>query len=310
MRPQETKNSNLGASVQGVRLHDPTVCLHRLEIQFWLLSVNTVLSHGFSCAIARVMPSHEPLVRSHGYTIYSQMVGKGKEVAFASTPSRTCTTRNSNRGRENEYPDERYKSLANAKRAKTLENQGNTHERIISFSEGEPDFMHYRIEGLGWGFMYNSFIPINMNIHQLIMANIDPRTHATTFLMEHALLIYVLMTEGIVNLPRIMRDVMLKRPTVNSRNLLPYLMFIARLANQYHVPQNARDEIVKIREVDMYCPYGDRKGEQARVRHSRIITPPQAPPIPPGTTISYYCSIYFYQAVTRAFSEAHYEIPA
>ncbi|MED6211454.1 hypothetical protein PIB30_073784 [Stylosanthes scabra] len=66
--------------------------------------------------------------------------------------------------------------------------------------------------------------------NKLIMANIDPKMHDTTFLMEHALLIYVLMTEGVVNLPRNMQDVMLKRPTGNSRHLLPYPIFVSRLA--------------------------------------------------------------------------------
>ncbi|MED6162060.1 hypothetical protein PIB30_066820 [Stylosanthes scabra] len=64
--------------------------------------------------------------------------------------------------------------------------------------------------------------------------------------MEHALLIFVLMTEGIVNLPMIMRDVMLKQPSENSRNLLLYPMFIVRLADHYQVPEFAGNEIVKI----------------------------------------------------------------
>ncbi|MED6222430.1 hypothetical protein PIB30_064346 [Stylosanthes scabra] len=202
--------------------------------------------------------------------------------------------------------------------------------------------MAKRIQELGWGFMYNAFIPINLTVvppageddifkttviaynegnlnmsgvlkvferegitwandpaimtipkkldnailnakatawHKLIIANIDPKTHATNFLMEHGLLIFVLMTEGIVNLPRIMQEVMLKRPTANNRNILLYPMFIAMLANHYQVPKFAGNEIVKIQEVDMYCPYGDWKGEQPKVRRGRIIPPAQAPPV-------------------------------
>ncbi|MED6207413.1 hypothetical protein PIB30_035617 [Stylosanthes scabra] len=291
------------------------------------------------------------------------MARKGKEIAATSTPSRACKTKKSSRGRENEYPEERFDSRDHYERSRTLEGRGITHERIINFSDGDEDFMADRVQGLGWGFMYNGFIPINLrgkkihfsenaigrhlhipyelppvgedNIfkktvtvynegnldmsgvlevigregitwandpaimaipkkmdndilnakatawHKLIMANIDPKTHATTFLMEHALLIFVLMTEGIVNLPRIMRDVALKRPTANTRNLLPYPMFIARVANQYQVPEFARDEIVKIREVYMYCSYGDWKGEQPKVRRARILPAAQAPPVLP-----------------------------
>ncbi|MED6210248.1 hypothetical protein PIB30_062432 [Stylosanthes scabra] len=58
--------------------------------------------------------------------------------------------------------------------------------------------------------------------HKVIMANVDPKTHGTTFDMSHALLIYVLMTEGVVSLPRIMRDILLTHPMKHSRHLLPY----------------------------------------------------------------------------------------
>ncbi|MED6109499.1 hypothetical protein PIB30_034186 [Stylosanthes scabra] len=40
--------------------------------------------------------------------------------------------------------------------------------------------------------------------------------------MKHAFLIYVLMTEGDVNLPRIMRDILLVRPTKHPNHLLPF----------------------------------------------------------------------------------------
>ncbi|MED6186883.1 hypothetical protein PIB30_070913 [Stylosanthes scabra] len=83
---------------------------------------------------------------------------------------------------------------------------------------------------------------------KLIVANIDPKMHATTFLMEHAILIFILMTRGFVNLPRIMRDIMVKWPFANTSNLLLYPMFITRLADQYQVPEFV-DEFLKIREV-------------------------------------------------------------
>ncbi|MED6213630.1 hypothetical protein PIB30_095200 [Stylosanthes scabra] len=51
-----------------------------------------------------------------------------------------------------------------------------------------------------------------------------------------------------------MRDVMLKRPNGNSHHLLPYPIFILRLAAQF-------------------------ESEQPKVRRGRII--PQAPPVPP-----------------------------
>ncbi|MED6169671.1 hypothetical protein PIB30_023387 [Stylosanthes scabra] len=247
------------------------------------------------------------------------MASKGKEVASASTPSRARKTKYSSRGRENNYPEERFDSREHYEKSKTLEGRGNIHERIIRFPEADEDFISDMIQGLGWGFMYSVFRPINMTVvrefysniptltqkhvflrgknipiseeamhrhlgitnvlpsvdeddvnkatvigregitwandladttipngpdnailnanatawHKLIMTNIDPKTHVTTFLMEHALFIFVLMIEGLVNLPRTMRDVMVKRPSSNTRNLIPYPMFIMRLADQY-----------------------------------------------------------------------------
>ncbi|MED6109849.1 hypothetical protein PIB30_037323 [Stylosanthes scabra] len=71
--------------------------------------------------------------------------------------------------------------------------------------------------------------------HRIIMANIDPKTHGTKFDMKHALLIYVLMTEGAL---------------------------ITRLANRYEVTEFPNDKFHTIRPVDMYVPYGDWRGEK------------------------------------------------
>ncbi|MED6188489.1 hypothetical protein PIB30_086477 [Stylosanthes scabra] len=38
-----------------------------------------------------------------------------------------------------------------------MEHREITHERIIRLPDREPDYMLERIEGLGWGFMYNAF---------------------------------------------------------------------------------------------------------------------------------------------------------
>ncbi|MED6207423.1 hypothetical protein PIB30_035719 [Stylosanthes scabra] len=117
--------------------------------------------------------------------------------------------------------------------------------------------------------------------HKIIMANIDPKTHGTKFDMKHALLIFVLMIEGDVNLPRIMRDVLLVRPTKNPRNLLPFAVFITRLANRYEVPKFPNDKFHTIRTLDMYLPYGDWIGERARgPARQRRQPPPQAEPQP------------------------------
>ncbi|MED6198917.1 hypothetical protein PIB30_071161 [Stylosanthes scabra] len=168
------------------------------------------------------------------------MARKGNEAAASSTPSRSRTTKNSSRGRDDGFPADRFDSQIHYDRWKTMENRGYTHERIIRLPKGEPDFWHDRIEGLGWGFMIpftendiRRYLNINIDLPGPGVTNVDPKQHGTTFDLNHAILIYVLMTKGVVNLPHIMRDVLLKRLTENSRNLLPYAIFISRLASRF-----------------------------------------------------------------------------
>ncbi|MED6146748.1 hypothetical protein PIB30_037565 [Stylosanthes scabra] len=109
--------------------------------------------------------------------------------------------------------------------------------------------------------------------HKIINANIDPKTHGTNFDMKHALLIYVLMAGGEVNLPRIMRDILVSRPTKHSRHLLPYPV------RTYELPEFPNDKFYTVRPVDMYVPYGDWRGERARApARQRRQPPPQDHP--------------------------------
>ncbi|MED6219592.1 hypothetical protein PIB30_037210, partial [Stylosanthes scabra] len=100
--------------------------------------------------------------------------------------------------------------------------------------------------------------------HKIIMANIDPKTHGTKFDLKHAFLIYVLMTDGDVTLPRLMRDILLIRPTKHPNHVLPFLVFIMRVANRLEVPEFPDDKFYVIRQVHTYVPYGDWRGERAR----------------------------------------------
>ncbi|MED6188066.1 hypothetical protein PIB30_082477, partial [Stylosanthes scabra] len=72
-----------------------------------------------------------------------------------------------------------------------------------------------------------------------------------------------------------MRDMLLVRPTKHPRNLLPYPVFISRLAHRY-------DAFYTVRKVDMYVPFGDWRGERVRgpVRPRRQ-PPPQDQPAEP-----------------------------
>ncbi|MED6161495.1 hypothetical protein PIB30_061236 [Stylosanthes scabra] len=81
--------------------------------------------------------------------------------------------------------------------------------------------------------------------HKIIMANIDPKTHGTKFDLKHAFLIYVLMTSGDVNLPRLMRDILLARPTKHPNHLLPFLVFFMRVANRHELPEFPDDKFYR-----------------------------------------------------------------
>ncbi|MED6221825.1 hypothetical protein PIB30_058389 [Stylosanthes scabra] len=125
---------------------------------------------------------HEPPNRACNRTsgpCARAMARKGKEVASASTPSRIRTTKNSSRGRDEGFPTKRFDSLIHYDRWKTMENRGITHERIIRFPYKEPDFMHDRVEGLSWGFMYNAFPTVNVTMVQEFYGNFsaDHQTH-------------------------------------------------------------------------------------------------------------------------------------
>ncbi|MED6137140.1 hypothetical protein PIB30_062145 [Stylosanthes scabra] len=149
--------------------------------------------------------------------------------------------------------------------------------------------------------------------HKLIMANIDPKTHGTTFDMDHAIMIYVFITEGVVNLPRIMRDILLVRPMKHSRNLLPYPVFISRLADRYQVPVFAGDIFYEVREQEMFCPYGDWKGEQPRI-HRGIVTTQAATTGSASrattTTTSLPSPLYLRSVFIGAFSARGYDSPS
>ncbi|MED6200997.1 hypothetical protein PIB30_090667 [Stylosanthes scabra] len=65
--------------------------------------------------------------------------------------------------------------------------------------------------------------------HKIIMANMDPKTHGTNFDIKHALLIYVLMTQGGEPFAHD-EGHPIGSPDKAPRNLLPYPVFISLLA--------------------------------------------------------------------------------
>ncbi|MED6138271.1 hypothetical protein PIB30_072670 [Stylosanthes scabra] len=54
---------------------------------------------------------------------------------------------------------------------RALERRGYVHERIIRLPEEEPGFHRALVLGLGWGFMYNSLVRINVTMVREFYAN-------------------------------------------------------------------------------------------------------------------------------------------
>ncbi|MED6205961.1 hypothetical protein PIB30_022565 [Stylosanthes scabra] len=248
--------------------------------------------------------------------LYKCVMSRRKQAATdEATSSRVRTLRNSNRGRQDAFPNERFDHQIHFDRWKGMENRGIVHEHIVHIDEDEELAFRNRIQGLGWRFIYDDLVHINLSMvrefcanfssatqnhvylrgkkipfteahihgylgipgdapdadiddafialakaygrgedvnidaiyaeigrpetnwadnpavntilnkinnsvlnskaaawHKIIMANIDPKTHGTKFDPKHAFLIYVLMTVGDVNLPRLMRDILLDHP--------------------------------------------------------------------------------------------------
>ncbi|MED6179259.1 hypothetical protein PIB30_115501 [Stylosanthes scabra] len=70
--------------------------------------------------------------------------------------------------------------------------------------------------------------------------------HATTFTIKHAILIWSLIEERIVNLPKLMVKAMDKAPS-SKRQLLPFPRFIMKWAEKYEVPQHPGDDIIHVK---------------------------------------------------------------
>ncbi|MED6139418.1 hypothetical protein PIB30_083666 [Stylosanthes scabra] len=258
------------------------------------------------------------------------MSRRRQAAADEATSSRGRGSQNSNRARQDIFPNKRFDHQLHFDRWKGMENRDMVHERIIRVDGEEGLIFRNHIQELGWGFMFgdlerrffteanihsNLGIPgdapdagiddafialtkaykngedVNMGAiyaeigrpetnladnpadntipnkinnsvlnakatawHKIIMANIDPKTHGTKIDLKHAFLIYVLMTDGDVNLPRLMRDILL-------------------------VPEFPDDKFYDIRPVDTYVPYGDWRGERARApARQRRQPPPQDHP--------------------------------
>ncbi|MED6196638.1 hypothetical protein PIB30_049329 [Stylosanthes scabra] len=93
------------------------------------------------------------------------MSRRGKQAATdAATPSRVRSSRNSSRGRDESFPSNRFDHQLYCDRWRGLENREIVHERIVRLDGDEERGFRERIRGLGWGFMYEDLVRINVSM--------------------------------------------------------------------------------------------------------------------------------------------------
>ncbi|MED6225109.1 hypothetical protein PIB30_090568 [Stylosanthes scabra] len=80
------------------------------------------------------------------------------------TPSRVRASRNLNRERGDNFPNDRFHHQIHYDRWKGMENRGVVHEQIVRINGDEELAFRNRIQGLGWRFMYDDLVRINLSI--------------------------------------------------------------------------------------------------------------------------------------------------
>ncbi|MED6197258.1 hypothetical protein PIB30_054999 [Stylosanthes scabra] len=113
----------------------------------------------------------------------SKMSRKRKQAATnAANPPRVRTSRNSSRGREDDFPNNRFDHQIHYDRWKGMENRGIVHERIVRIDGEEEPIFRNCIQGLGWGFMYDDLVRINLSIVREFCANFSSANQDHVFL--------------------------------------------------------------------------------------------------------------------------------
>ncbi|MED6116958.1 hypothetical protein PIB30_105283 [Stylosanthes scabra] len=92
--------------------------------------------------------------------------------------------------------------------------------------------------------------------HQIIVTYLDPAQHDNTLSHRTAIMIWALMGEKKINLPRVLKDAVHKVHAGKRQSLaLPCL--IMKIAHSNRIQQRPGDEMFHIPRAAQYIPYGD-----------------------------------------------------
>ncbi|MED6152546.1 hypothetical protein PIB30_093111 [Stylosanthes scabra] len=142
------------------------------------------------------------------------------------------------------------------------------------------------------GIQWNSYNPgsgrVDNGIHnrnargwvKLMVCNLKPLKHETTFSMETALLIYTLMDQGDIHLGHILNKSMYDAAEGAKDRRLAFPVMITKMAAALNVPRYPEDDMYTVPTRTRYCPFGDWKQVKKKARKADLgLRNP--PPIPP-----------------------------
>ncbi|MED6109500.1 hypothetical protein PIB30_034187 [Stylosanthes scabra] len=153
--------------------HPPGGTAARPEIAKFFIFGATAHPHHLNGASARLARPHDGL----------SAPARGKQAATdAATPSRVRASRNSSRGREDDFPNNWFNHQIHYDRWKGMENRGIVHERIVRINGEEESIFRNRIQGLGWRFMYDDLVHINLSVVREFCTNFSSANQDHVFL--------------------------------------------------------------------------------------------------------------------------------
>ncbi|MED6224031.1 hypothetical protein PIB30_079852 [Stylosanthes scabra] len=97
---------------------------------------------------------------------------------------------------------------------------------------------------------------------KMIVSNVQPLKHHTTFSINMAILIFTLMNDGQIHLGRIINNSIYHASTGASDQRLSFPVLISRMAAENEVPTFPEDQYIVIEGKDRFCPFGDWQGEK------------------------------------------------
>ncbi|MED6221688.1 hypothetical protein PIB30_057220 [Stylosanthes scabra] len=238
---------------------------------------------------------------------FNEVSRRGKQAATSdATPSRV-------RGRDEGFSANRFDHQLHFDCWKWLENWDIVHERFVRLDGDERRVFQELILGLGWGFMYEHLICINVSMVREFCANFSSAKQDHVFLRgkripftEADILRYLNILEeepdadqdddfvalvkayergDDMNMAEIYS--VIGREETNwandpANNTIPKSInngILNPRAARHELPEFPNDKFYTVRPVDMYVPYGDWRGERARApARQRRQPPPQDQP--------------------------------